>query len=380
MGTYVLNINVDSTIFPTLVNGGYKLCIAQKVNDQYTVVWSGTTFVLHNTFQWQQSYQMFCSLQLQAGSVVSPGTVEQDIAFGQTCVLDKIGALGSATGTVEPSGMFYLNNEYGPIYPGVSNLLGKTFSPIFVNPYQVVKGTTRLSPVVKIMVWFDVRFTTGTMFHESISNSYEVNYREATTHSVAYTAQGTWSAQNIVGQVTAQPRRAYHREIGFTYEDSDVDPYAFINAARDSDLSGSGRIFLPVEWLAECKVSFPTRKAADDARAYLKQKIIYNIHQSVSEKTDEVTFHVKLRWGYVSFMTWMIAGSTDNEKIQNAFNAELRLLSVPPTSSQYIADRIPHSPLALLASGTHIALDRDVHSKTAVVGDRYHVGVLFSSI
>ena len=173
---------------------------------------------------------------------------------------------------------------------------------------------------------------------------------------------------------------AYQIDAGFTYEDSDTDPYSFVQAALASDYSGTDRLFPSAYWLAECKISFENSGAADKARAYLQQKIIYNIQQSVSAKTDDATFNVKLRWAPVTFMTESMAGSTDEEKIQNAFNAELGLLSVPPTSSQYIDDqenRILPKTIALLSSGTHIALHREVG--TAVVGDQYRVGVLLSS-
>jgi len=373
MGTYTLQVNIDPSIFPTLANAGYKLCIAKKVNNQYTVVWSGTTFLVKNTFQWTEEYQMFCTQKFTAGALVSASTVDQPIQYGQTCTLDKIGQLGPATGTISPTGTFYLVNNYSAINPGVNGNLGGTFSPIFVSPNPVVPGSTNgLSPIIRILAWFDLQLVTSTMFLDSVSNSIETVYQGTTTHTIFYTAQGTWSAQNSLGQVAVQPRRSYHPEHGFSYEDSDVDPHALIQGALASDYSGTDRLFPPAEWLAECKVSFPNPGAADEARAYLKQKIIYNIQQSVSAKTDDATFNVKLRWAPVTFMTESMAGSTDEEKIQNAFNAELGLLSVPPTSSQYLDDqehRILPKTVALLSSGTHIALDREVG--TAVVGDQY---------
>lgn len=61
--TYSLNVQIDSTILPTLKDSGYFLCLAKKVNNNYTVVWSGLNDYLElNTFQWQESYQVLGSL------------------------------------------------------------------------------------------------------------------------------------------------------------------------------------------------------------------------------------------------------------------------------------------------------------------------------
>lgn len=45
MSDFNLTVTIDTAILPTLIDGGYKLCIAKKVNNQYTVVWQGSKWV-----------------------------------------------------------------------------------------------------------------------------------------------------------------------------------------------------------------------------------------------------------------------------------------------------------------------------------------------
>jgi len=373
MGTYSLTVNIDSTQYPVLKNSGYNLCIAKKVNGVYNVVWSGTTFLQNNFFQWVEDYQVFGQLTFTPGALVRAQTLDQDIQFGQTCVLEADGVMDSATGPIDNSGTFHVINDFGPIHVGVNGSIGGKFLPIYVTP-AIVSGEADLSPVVTLMAWFDLELETSVMFVKAISNLIEVKYLETTDHTVSYGGKtvGVWTLDAANGTSIVTPRLGYSSATGIVYEDSLIDPYTFAVAARSYQPESTQTVgSVRPRWVLECKISFTTSAVADASWAYLKQKIIPNLNQLVLPKTAELTFKVKLRWDVATFMPEMMKGETDEEKIKNAFNSELDALAIPPVSRQYtggdVADIVSEA-FALLALGTRIALDRDIYSKTSVVG------------
>lgn len=42
MSEYALNVRIDPAALPILIKAGYKLCIAKKVNNSYSVIWQGS--------------------------------------------------------------------------------------------------------------------------------------------------------------------------------------------------------------------------------------------------------------------------------------------------------------------------------------------------
>jgi hypothetical protein len=348
MTTYTLQVQIDTAPYTVLKARGFNLAVAQKVGQQYSVFFQALVV--------GQTYNV---------PTVLSSTLDQPVTSSKTCITKP---------DETPSPAHRQSDEVNlETHPYRSTSIGASASPIFASPNLVD------STAITLAAWFHLQIDTGVIIVDIRTAIIDVPYEPGTTsHAVGFVGtsidDSTWVIENSLGQVIAQPRRSYNSAIGSTYADSGLDPYALVQAAHGYIPSRNSAVHSSIPWLTECKVSFPTSEAADHARAYLKQKVIYNIHQRVSDKTDSVTFHVKLRWGRVMFMPEMMAGSTDEEKIQNAFNAELRLLAMAPTSSDYITDNqldIARSPCVFLAYGTHVTLDRDVHSQTAVVGDSY---------
>jgi hypothetical protein len=370
MGTYSLTVDIDSNQYPTLKASGYNLCIAKKVNGVFNVVWSGADFLQSNYFEWDEKYQVFGQATFKSGALVRSQTLDQDIRFGQTCVMEANGTLDPAKGPVDQSGIFHFQNDYGIIHVGVNSMINGVFMPVFVSP-AVVAGTADLEPIVSVMAWFDLKLETSVMFLAAISNSIEVTYEGSTNHAISYQGKkvGVWVLEQANGVSIVQPRRGYSAATGFFYEDCPADPYTFLEEAR-SFRNPRAIDAAACQAAIECTVEFPTSSDANDARAYLKQKIIPNICQVVPDQVDNVSFTVKLKLAAVAFMKEMMKGGTDEEKIKHAFNLELDGLATPPTARKFSHGTLIaiENACVLLSLGTNIGLDRDPKSKTSVIG------------
>ncbi|PSS06602.1 hypothetical protein PHLCEN_2v3660 [Hermanssonia centrifuga] len=185
--TYTLDISVNPDDIPNLQKAGYRLCIAKRVNGKYTVVWwSGGAFTARNTFAWDAEFQVFGASKLQKGLQVKSGTTAQEIKLGQTVVLDVHGEMQPATGLPDKSGVFQVQNDYDPIRIGVNAKLGGAWSPIYLSMQPFFTGIIPLTPVEKVLVWFDTSSSTGTMFVDAVTNSVELDFTSKTSQSVTY--------------------------------------------------------------------------------------------------------------------------------------------------------------------------------------------------
>ncbi|KAH9851345.1 hypothetical protein C2E23DRAFT_733124 [Lenzites betulinus] len=200
MSTFSLTVNVDPTDLSALKTAGYKLCIAKKVNNTYNTVWRGSSFLVHNQFQWTSRYEVFGTDTFADGALVTASTETPEIKFGQTATIDKNGSMGNAKGTPDESGTFSVDNLYAAINIGVMGYLGGTFSPIFVSPKPLVTGSVNLTPIETVLVWLDITHVTSTIITKSISNTIEVDFTGGiATRSVTYASTpgspgtGAWS-------------------------------------------------------------------------------------------------------------------------------------------------------------------------------------------
>jgi hypothetical protein len=193
-----VTITIAENDLKELKGSDYKLCFAKKVgNADYNIVWqSYTKYLVNNTFSWTPQYQLFGSNLFQGNIKVRVATNVVDIGLGETSVLDSTGVLGSAS-TGGSSTSLNLKNEYGSIHPGVNQLStgidgSKVSSPIYVAVKSVQKGDIELTPVEKVLVWFEQEIETRTMFSSSRSKSIEIDLTNADTATRLYKDQ-IWS-------------------------------------------------------------------------------------------------------------------------------------------------------------------------------------------
>lgn len=189
-----LVVNIESEILTTLKQSGYVLCVAKKVNDSYTVIWQGIEQLLaKNTLQWQPKYQLFGSNSFSSGILVSASTDTQEIQGGQACLLTVDGALESATGSVDSSKPFMMENEYGSIHPGVNIVQpnGDTL-PIYVAEGEAIKGSVSLLPKENLRVWFQQDVVTGTMISKVTGNIIDLDFTGVQQHTITFTNDQIW--------------------------------------------------------------------------------------------------------------------------------------------------------------------------------------------
>lgn len=193
----MVTIQIDAGDLTQLKQSGYKLCFAKKVgNEAYNVIWqSYVQYLSNNDFSWTPQYQLFGSNQFQANVTVKASTNTVNIGLGEQSTLDSNGLLGSAI-SGGPDTAITLINNYGPIHPGINQLStgldGTQIStPIYVASNQVVTGQTVLTPVEKVLVWFEQNVQTSTMFSTSRSNAIEVDLTNVNDATRLYIG-GVW--------------------------------------------------------------------------------------------------------------------------------------------------------------------------------------------
>ena len=174
-------ITIDEDDLQLLKKNNYKLCFAKKVGDaDYNVVWqSYKKYLSYNEFSWTPQYQLFGTNTFNAGVKVVVSTNAVNIGLGQLSKLNEAGVLSSPV-TGGPETGFTMVNEYGSIHPGVKQLCTgidgtQTSSPIYVSTATAVQGKVTLTPVEKVLVWFEQEVETSTMFSNARSNSIELD-------------------------------------------------------------------------------------------------------------------------------------------------------------------------------------------------------------
>ncbi|KAI0633822.1 hypothetical protein C8Q77DRAFT_1117258 [Trametes polyzona] len=181
----------------SLKAGGFRLCLAKKVNNTFNVVWQGGNFLYNNLFTWNSQYQVFGSNHYNEGTLVQASTEVVNIQPGLTATLDSSGVMHLPGGAPDQSGTFYVNNRYGEISIGVNENLNGTYSSIFVTPTPLLSGQIDLTPVEEVLVWFDTSSVTGSMITQSISNSINVDFTQLPTRAITYTADPTQPGAGI---------------------------------------------------------------------------------------------------------------------------------------------------------------------------------------
>lgn len=164
-----------------LKSSDYRLCFAKKTADgEYNVVWQSYSKYLNtNNFSWTPQYQLFGTNVFQEELKVKVSTNLLAIGLGEKSLLDSVGILNPPK-TGGPETSITLVNEYGSIHPGLNQLStgldgSQVSTPIYVAPKPIVTGEACLTPLEKVLVWFQQDIETSTMFSTARSNSVEID-------------------------------------------------------------------------------------------------------------------------------------------------------------------------------------------------------------
>jgi hypothetical protein len=195
-----LTIKINSEDLETLKTSGYRLCFAKKMDkDDYNVVWqSSQKYLSKNTFSWTPQYELFGCNSFENDVRVDVSTNVVPIGLGETSILDASGILHLPS-SGGPSTSITLKNQYGEIHPGVNQTSRSSMNggsavstPIYVAKAPVVSGATTLTPVEKILVWFQQNIETSTMFSSSRSQDIEIDLTSTDSATRLYSGQ-KWS-------------------------------------------------------------------------------------------------------------------------------------------------------------------------------------------
>ena len=205
VSTKAVTIQIAVDDLKALKQAGYRLCFAKKVGDAaYNVVWqSSAKYLASNKFSWVPQFQLFGCNSFQENVQVDVSTNLVTIGLGEKSTLSAEGVMGPASSS-EQATAIVLNNQYGSIHPGVSQLstgIDGTISatPIYVAENPVVKGQTELKPVEKVLVWFEQNIETSTMFSDSRSDAVEINLTDENTATRLY-SDGAWSKPGVYAE------------------------------------------------------------------------------------------------------------------------------------------------------------------------------------
>lgn len=196
--TKSVHIALDKETLRTLKESGYKLCFAKKVGDNdYDVVWQSSDKYLENTtFSWMPAYQIFATNSFTESVKVKANTGFVSVGLNETVTMDQYGIMSDPVSGGSPTAITLVNN-YGSIHPGISQLCRNDdnqliSAPIYVAQKSMLPGTVALTPVEKVLVWFEQNIETGTMFSTARTGAMEVDLTDKNDASLKYDPTNGW--------------------------------------------------------------------------------------------------------------------------------------------------------------------------------------------
>ncbi len=193
-----VTIQIDSNDVGRLQQSGHNLCFAKKIGTApYNVVWqSYGRYLGSNNFSWRPIFQLFGSNMFRGNAEVQIATGMVSIDLGEQSTLDYNGVLSEAVAG-GPAASITINNDYGQIHAGLTQLStgpdgSQASTPIYVTPDPIRQGTTSLTPADRLLVWFEQRITTGTMFSGERPNAVEIDLTAASSARRLYQG-GRWT-------------------------------------------------------------------------------------------------------------------------------------------------------------------------------------------
>ncbi|AEA43988.1 hypothetical protein [Fluviicola taffensis] len=174
--TKEVTIQIAELDFKALKQGGYKLCFAKNVNEEFDVVWQCySDYLSTNVFSWTPQFQLFGTNAFIPQQVIKTITNVENCSLGNTCVLNEAGFLEKqkSGGNV---GALTMENQYGFIHGGLKQLStgisGQMLSsPVYVSKLNQLKGEILLTPKDILCVWFQQSIQVGMMISKKPSNS-----------------------------------------------------------------------------------------------------------------------------------------------------------------------------------------------------------------
>ncbi|KAF9455397.1 hypothetical protein BDZ94DRAFT_757261, partial [Collybia nuda] len=291
---------------------------------------------------------VFGQVDFTSGALVSEATNILPIALGESTELDVNGIFQDAQGS-PGGGSIIVNNNYGSINLGVEAKLGGVLAPIYVDQLPAVAGTETLTPIEKVMVWFDRTLTSSTMFSYSVSRSFEIDFTGITTQTASYVSNpGTNFGIWVVGDPTSgqglqyTPHKLY-RPLTNTFEDLPfADDQNVIRGLIDQYLNSSiGKAAMPPQFLVQATVTLPPTGDAKQLVSFLKASLPTAIVAGFTIPGDQAAglnkvIVANLAWSALVSMKTLVAGESDVAKLERLFKYSLGLYGPGYSSLKYL--------------------------------------------
>lgn len=191
-----IKISIDTTDLPLLKQEEYRLCFAKKTADaDYNVVLqSYKKYTATNTLLLIPLFHIFCCNRFTNGGSVDAATSVSDINVGDTAILNEYGVFTTSVQGGKSTAIT-LKNEYGQMHPGLNQLFRGIDGTTIAAPFYVAKnpmppGSIELTPVDKVLVWFEKDIKESTMFTNPRSLAVEIDLTATDTATRHYNKRG----------------------------------------------------------------------------------------------------------------------------------------------------------------------------------------------
>lgn len=195
-----LTVEIDQEDIEMLQESGLSLNISIKVNGNFNVVWfSNANYLLNNEYEWSPNFEVYGSNVFETGAAVEIETNTLNVELGQEVILNPLGVLENSMESAPSDSISFVNN-FGPIYPGMSQQIippdgMESILPSFVSPDLNNLETELLTSMNEVMLWFG-EMETGTIFSKVPINSFVVDLTDIEEATALY-SNGEWSIKGM---------------------------------------------------------------------------------------------------------------------------------------------------------------------------------------
>jgi len=201
----IVHIKVADTDLSIMRGSGFILCFNRDVKYGAQEKKGNVVFSMVKPdklsptmdLSWEDSYEVYETTTFQAGAKAgvnaNVGTEIVPIEGG-LCVNFDANGKATITGSVDSSQPFTVRNEWKhPASIGIKNydITTGTFASIFVSPPVPVNSTSKLLPIKKFSVFWDMLLTTNTMFLQTGTDPYPFNLIDNNEITLQY-KDGSW--------------------------------------------------------------------------------------------------------------------------------------------------------------------------------------------
>jgi len=196
-----IHITIEPKILHTLTQGGYSLCVAKILADSsgdvFNVIMASIPQIEPNMIvKWTDVYQIHAASQpFQPGGsvVVTGGLAPMPISFGHSYVVKGWDDPGKIINdpNAPTNGFGFVNDMVCSVVVSTQDPHTKQFIPIYISPESLIAGRELLTPIDKVVLWFEQNMQSATMVSNDKGNSLLVDCTDG-PKTVTFKDPGVW--------------------------------------------------------------------------------------------------------------------------------------------------------------------------------------------